>query len=92
MSLKDVNKRVSEVGGDQASGGWQRAVGYIAVLTTAILWHRPAKHREQGSGLFHSSGRLKTSQSGGGSLTSRQDEVRPSPTSVTARRLANSPA
>jgi hypothetical protein len=50
MSLRHVRKRVSEVGGDQASEGWQRVVGYNR---TASLCRRPAKHREQGSGLFH---------------------------------------
>jgi hypothetical protein len=53
MSLRDVKKRVSDVGGNQTSEGGQRVLGYIEL---PFLWHRPAKHREQGSGLFHSSG------------------------------------
>lgn len=62
--------------------------GYLDIFTlhAALLCRRPAKHREQGSGLFHTDGFFKTSQSGGGPSTSRQDEASPSFTSVTARR------
>jgi len=82
-------KRVSDVGGDQASEGGQRVVGYTR---SAIIWRRPAKRREQGSGLFHMDGFSKLRNLEAGPSTFRQDEVSPSFASATARRLAGSPA
>ena len=64
MSLRHVRKRVSEVGGGQASGGWQRVVGYnhsrfLCVVRLSIV----------SKGLAYSTGwPLKTSQSGGGPI------------------------